>query len=94
MEGVVRFWFRTGIEIRDVFDFTPHMTLMKMKTKHGHQFRSHYLDTARLLEILGRERDFGTQILDNVHLCEISEERRKDGFYISPANIEFHPSPE
>ena len=77
-----------GIEIRDVFDFTPHMTIMKMKKRHGHEFRCKYLDTARLFDIL-KERHFGEQVFDNIHLCDMSEERQPDGFYISPADISF-----
>ena len=77
-----------GIEIRDVFDFTPHMTIMKMKKRHGHEFRCKYLDTARLFDIL-KERHFGEQVFDNIHLCDMSEERQPDGFYISPADIWF-----
>ena len=77
-----------GIEIRDVFDFTPHMTIMKLKKKQGREFRCRYLDTARLLDIL-KGRHFGTQVFTNIYLCEMSEGKQADGFYMSPANITF-----
>ena len=79
---------KAGVEIRDVFEFTPHMTVMKMKKRHGYEFRCKYLDTARLFDIL-KDRCFGTQVFDNIHLCDMSEERQPDGFYISPADISF-----
>ncbi len=76
-----------------MFGFVPHMTLMKMKKKHGYEFRSKYLDTARLFNGLKNKR-FGVQPFSNIYLCEMSEARQPDGFYVSPGEIEFPFSAE
>ncbi len=77
-----------GIEIREVFDFHPHMTIIKMKKRHCHEFRTHVLDTARIFDIL-HGVTFGSQCLDAIHLCEMSEDRAPDGFYKTPCHVSF-----
>jgi len=77
-----------GVEIRDVFDFSPHMTLMKMKQQHKVELRSKFLDIDRLSEPV-EDKYFGSQFVDNVYLCSMGEARQSDGFYISPAKLTF-----
>lgn len=78
-----------GIEIRDVFDFTPHMTLMKVSRQTQRDMRCPYLDP-RVVENFGnRNAIIGTQVFDNIYLCEMSQRTTDQGFYISYADIDF-----
>ena len=77
-----------GVDIRDVFEFTPHMTLVKLKRRVGREtLFTRYLDQRLYQTFNGC--DFGSQVVDNLYLCEMSEDRREDDFYISPAHITF-----
>ena len=76
-----------GIEVRDVFDFVPHMTLIKLQRQLGRDvLHTRFLDP-RLYTFL-EEQHFGVAKLDNIQLCEMSEDRR-DGFYVTPAVVNF-----
>lgn len=74
-----------GIDIRDNHDFVPHMTVMKITRPvaraTGKKYISPWLYSSQA------EVDFGSQVVDNVHLCEMGISRQDDGFYITPASI-------
>lgn len=77
-----------GVEIRDVFEFVPHMTLIKLKRQLGREvLHTRYLDQRVYTALNGSH--FGSQIVDNIYLNEMSEDRQDDGFYISPTQITF-----
>lgn len=74
-----------GVDIRDNHDFVPHMTVMKITRPvaraTGKKYISPWLYSGQA------EVDFGTQVVDNVHLCEMGFGRQDDGFYMSPISI-------
>ncbi|OWF55848.1 uncharacterized protein LOC110454544 [Mizuhopecten yessoensis] len=76
-----------GIEIRDNHDFVPHMTVMKITRPvaraTGKKYISPWLYSSQA------EVDFGTQAVDNIHLCEMGFGRQDDGFYLSPLSIDW-----
>ncbi|XP_060075648.1 leukocyte receptor cluster member 9-like [Ylistrum balloti] len=76
-----------GIDIRDNHDFVPHMTVMKITRPvaraTGKKYISPWLYSGQA------EVDFGTQVVDNVHLCEMGFGRQDDGFYMTPASIDW-----
>ena len=76
---------QAGLEVRDRYDFVPHMTIMKttrpvsraMKTKDINPgLYDHFLDMK-----------LGCQQLDTLYLCPMTTNRRDDGFYETPAEI-------
>ena len=78
----------SGVEIRDVFEFTPHMTLVKLKRQLGREvLHTRYLDHRLYTELSGSK--LGSQIVDNIYLCEMSENREPDGFYVTHQQIFF-----
>ncbi|CAD5115564.1 DgyrCDS4526 [Dimorphilus gyrociliatus] len=77
---------KSGLEIRDMFDMTPHMTLMKISRQIGHKIGTKYLD-ARVHNI-AKDEVFGTQNFSNVCLCLMGQQRQQDGFYITPYKME------
>ena len=78
------FW-EAGVSIRDVFDFVPHMTILKLSMQFGREKKTRYLDP-RLFQAFGSSK-FGSQTVDNISLCTMSDDRQPDGFYICPASI-------
>ena len=76
-----------GIEIRDMFSFVPHMTIVKLTHKQGRQLFNPYLDGRLYIDF--KDHNFGSQGVNNVYLCEMSPRRGLEGFYISPASIDF-----
>ena len=78
---------KAGIEIRDVFDFNPHVTILKFKRHHQAMANTRYIDP-RLYEMFEDTR-FGAQIFDNIYLCKMTtEEDAETGFYICPKDIQ------
>lgn len=75
-----------GIDIRDNHDFVPHMTIMKVTRPVARATGKKYI--APWLYSNSQNIDFGTQVLDNIHLCSMGIDRQADGFYIAPAKIE------
>ncbi|XP_061194273.1 uncharacterized protein LOC133202461 [Saccostrea echinata] len=76
-----------GIEIRDNHDFVPHMTIVKVTRTVGNSTGKKYIPPwvySNKLDV-----DFGKQVFDNIFLCQMSHERRKDGFYSSPTSLSF-----
>jgi len=76
-----------GIDIRDIFEFIPHMTLMKLARQMAYETRNPYMDPRMYDALQGRY--FGSVTVDNVHLCEMSEDRDVNGFYTTPTKIVF-----
>ena len=75
-----------GIEIRDMFEFTPYMTIMKLSRDWGKEQCTRYLDS-RLYDAL-EGTYFGQENLNNIHLCKMSKDM-ENGFYICPTSISF-----
>ena len=75
-----------GIEIRDNHDFVPHMTLMKITRPVARATGKKYI--APWLYSRSQDIEFGTQNMDNIHLCSMGLDRQTDGFYITPQRIE------
>lgn len=76
-----------GVEIRDNHDFVPHMTIVKVTRTVGNSTGKKYIPP--WIYSHKSEVDFGHQVFDNMHLCKMSHERNKDGFYLSPASLLF-----
>ena len=76
-----------GIQIRNVFDFVPHMTIMKFSRELQRETHTKYVDP-RVFEAL-KGMTFSSQILNNIHLCVMSPEVCSDGFYVSPTTMFF-----
>ncbi|KAK3101979.1 hypothetical protein FSP39_007796 [Pinctada imbricata] len=76
-----------GVEIRDNHDFVPHMTLMKITRPVGSKTGKKYV--APWIYAEKSELEFGSQVFDNMHLCEMGPSRREDGFYMTPVSLEF-----
>ena len=70
-----------GIDIRDYHEFIPHITLMKISRPVGRLTGKKYISP--WLYSCFAEKDFGEQVVDNVHLCAMTDDRQDDGFYIS-----------
>lgn len=77
----------SGIEIRDGYEFVPHMTLMKT-TRPVSRIRKSKNIRQNLYEKFV-EKSFGEQKLESINLCSMSSERREDGFYLSPVQLDF-----
>ncbi len=76
-----------GVEIRDKYDYVPHMTIMKttrpvsraMGTKDiSYSIYEHFKDMY-----------FGHQSLDGIFLCPMTTDQREDGFYETPCELKF-----
>lgn len=78
---------KSGINIRDMFDLHPHMTIMKISRQMSHKIGNKYLE-ARVHD-LAKDQEFGTQNVNNIHLCLMGQQRQEDGFYICPYKMEF-----
>lgn len=75
-----------GIDIRDNHEFVPHMTIMKITRTVARATGKKYI--APWLYSNSQDIDFGSQIVDNIFLCEMGISRQGDGFYISPQKID------
>ena len=76
-----------GVDVRDAHTFVPHLTLMKTSRPVSRQ-----MSTQRINRALWEGFDkmhFGTQTVDGIYLCEMSDRRGDDGFYFTPAQIKF-----
>ena len=70
-----------GIDIRDYHEFVPHITLMKISRPVGRMTGKKYVSP--WLYSCFSEKEFGEQMVDNIHLCAMTDDRQEDGFYIS-----------
>lgn len=78
----------SGIEIRDSHDFVPHMTIMKVSRPVAKATGKKYI--APWLYSNQSNIEFGTQVVNNIHLCEMGISRREDGFYMTPVSLELN----
>lgn len=76
-----------GIECRDVFDFVPHMTILKLMRQKFRENHTRYFDSRIYTSYSGEK--FGSQFVDNIHLCSMSDGREEDGFYKYASVINF-----
>ncbi|XP_064633378.1 A-kinase anchor protein 7-like isoform X2 [Lineus longissimus] len=84
----VKLVLRTGgIEIRDNYDFVPHMTLMKVSRPVARAMGTKNISP----HIYSGSEDiiFGEQMVDALHLCSMKEEKGADGFYYCPLSLPF-----
>lgn len=75
-----------GIDIRDYHEFVPHMTLMKVSRPIAKMTGNNYI--APWLYSSFNDTVLGSQIVDNLHLCAMVDERQKDGFYVTSASFQ------
>ena len=78
---------RAGVKIRDVFDFVPHMTLMKFARQLQKESHTKYVEAGVFESVKGLT--FGNQTFDNIHLCSMSADVSCDGFYVCPTTMFF-----
>lgn len=69
----------SNVIVTNKFEFTPHLTLVKVSRPVSRLRRSKYLPSA-LYEKYA-DADFGIQCIDNLQLCVIEASTRYDGFY-------------
>ena len=75
-----------GVEIRDYHEFVPHMTLMKISRPVARATGKRYVPP--WLYSCFNETEFGFQSVDNLHLCEMGDNRQEDGFYITALSVD------
>jgi len=94
--GLLRSWVEglhtrlreEGIVLAEVFDFNPHVTLLKITRSMAFKLRTPYID-GRILPMLEGVNIVGEQRLSvsGIQLCKKSSRFGYDGFYITPAYI-------
>ena len=62
----------------------PHMTILEIRYKHQRQNLS--LSSTSYEKLINE--DFGSYHVDNIHYCDIGDDRGSDGFYITRKKIE------
>ena len=75
-----------GLEIRDNYDFVPHMTILKV-TRPTARMTGKKTVSPWMYEDF-KDMKFGIQSLDGLYLCEMTSERDGTGFYMSPIHID------
>lgn len=75
-----------GVEIRDYHEFVPHMTIMKVSRPVAKMTGNNYI--APWLYSSFNETELGSQTVDNLHLCEMVDQRQENGFYMTAASFE------
>ena len=82
-----------GISIRDNYEFVPHMTIMKTSRPVSRLLHTKDIDPSIYRSF--SDMTFGEQLLDAIHLCPMTAERKEDGFYVCPESIHlFDTKPE
>ncbi|RUS71165.1 hypothetical protein EGW08_021076 [Elysia chlorotica] len=76
-----------GVQIRDGYEFVPHATIMKVTRPVARERRSTNIDPAIYAPFVDTE--FGYQKIDAIYLCSIGSDRRSDGFYLTPLELDF-----
>ncbi|XP_013790887.1 uncharacterized protein LOC106474741 [Limulus polyphemus] len=79
VEKVQQLLEREGVTLANNFSFVPHVTLLKVNRPVSRLRRTKYIDPSLYLKFA--QNHFGSMKIDNIHLCEIGDHRRKDGFY-------------
>lgn len=76
-----------GVEIRDGYDFVPHMTIIKVSRPVARLRGSRNIESDLYMKHSGAY--FGGQKIDSIYLCSMGKERRGDGFYLTPLELHF-----
>lgn len=79
-----------GVSNKDGYEFVPHMTIMKVSRP-----AARLIGTSKVNPKISAAHSstfFGTQSIDGIHLCAMGDDRREDGFYITPVSINFGTS--
>jgi 2'-5' RNA ligase len=76
-----------NVMVTNKFEFTPHLTIVKVSRPVARVRNSKYLPSA-LYEKFA-DHKFGQQKLDNLNLCVIESSTRHDGFYRTLKEITF-----
>ncbi|KAL4226766.1 hypothetical protein ACF0H5_014746 [Mactra antiquata] len=76
-----------GIDIRDYHEFVPHMTIMKVSRPVAKMTGNHYI--APWLYSSFNETVLGHQLVDNLHLCAMTDDRQDDGFYKTAVSFQW-----
>lgn len=76
-----------GIDVRDYHEFVPHMTIMKVSRPVAKQTGNNYI--APWLYSCFNNTVLGSQVVDNLHLCAMSDERQEDGFYMTSTSFQW-----
>ncbi|XP_067683547.1 A-kinase anchor protein 7-like [Haliotis asinina] len=89
LRKVVRWAFeRKGIYPKDNFgDYHPHMTIAKVNV--GFTKKTGLRNISRAVYESLLDYKFGQQGVKGIHLCQMGHDRRADGFYICPTQIDF-----
>ena len=74
-----------GIDIRDSDEFVPHMTIMKIPQPVAREMKTKPIDSSIFESFT--DMYFGKQIVDAIYLCEMSDRRANDGFYVNATHI-------
>jgi len=81
---------QAGVNIRDGYDFVPHVTIMKTTRPVSRLRGTKDIDPNLYKQFSNTE--FGEQEIDAIYLCSMDSSRRPDGFYLTPAVIHFEKS--
>jgi len=76
----------SGIDIRDGHDFVPHVTVMKITRPVAKTTGNNYI--APWLYSAYNETVLGSQAVNNLHLCSMTDSRQDDGFYVTAASLQ------
>lgn len=74
-----------NLNMMDRHSFVPHVTLAKVSRPAFKARHSNYIDQYLYLQF--EDDYFGSQIIDTLYLCEMTTQRREDGFYMCAAEV-------
>ncbi|GFO34391.1 A-kinase anchor protein 7 isoform gamma [Plakobranchus ocellatus] len=77
----------SGVNVVERHDFLPHVTILKINTMRARKAKVEKINPWLYVNL--KDKMFGQQTVDSVHLCKMGYERRWDGFYNTPAEIIF-----
>jgi len=78
---------QNGVQVRDGYQFVPHITIMKTTRPVSRLRGSKNISPALYQNFTNLH--LGEQNIDSVYLCSMENERRDDGFYLTPSEIHF-----
>ncbi|KAK6993968.1 leukocyte receptor cluster member 9 [Biomphalaria glabrata] len=76
-----------GVQIRDGYEFVPHVTIMKT-TRPVSRLRG-TKNVNPVIYAKYADTYFGEQSIEGIYLCAMGDERRDDGFYVTPHELHF-----
>ncbi|GFS14309.1 A-kinase anchor protein 7 isoform gamma [Elysia marginata] len=76
-----------GVKVVERHEFRPHVTILKVNTMRARKAKVGKLNSWLYVNL--KDKLFGQQSVNSVHLCKMGYERREDGFYNTPAEIIF-----